>query len=131
MDDTTFDRLLNIQSYNEAALKDLVKRLTEEERELSRKRRLLHAEIDIVRAELVRRLRDKHAAGENVVSEGDLSELSAILSGQGPQGEIPDFRPHTGTADFGTSGGEASPEVGRPMRDMPYAIASTTSRPST
>ncbi len=120
MDDTTFDRLLNIQSYNEAALKDLVKRLTEEERELSRKRRLLHAEIDIVRAELVRRLRDKHAAGENVVSEGDLSELSAILSGQGPQGEIPDSGPTRGTADLGTSGGEASPEVGRP--DAGHAV---------
>lgn len=86
MDDTTFDRLLNIQSYNDAALKDLVRRLTEEERELSKKRRMLHAEIDIVRAELVRRLRDKHATGESVVSEGDLSQLSSILSGQGPRG---------------------------------------------
>jgi hypothetical protein len=83
--DTTFDRLLNIQSYNDAALKDLVKRLTEEERELSRRRRLLHGEIDLVRAELVRRLRDKHQAGESLVSEGDLSELTAILSGRGPR----------------------------------------------
>jgi hypothetical protein len=84
LDDTTFDRLLNIQSYNDAALKDLVKRLSEEERELSKKRRLLHGEIDIVRAELVRRLRDKHAAGEKVVTETDLTALTEILAGHRP-----------------------------------------------
>ncbi len=122
MDDTTFDRLLNIQSYNDAALKDLVKRLTEEERELSRKRRLLHGEIDIVRAELVRRLRDKHAAGESVVTEGDLSELSAILSGQGPRGDVSGSVPAEFAAEVAPSGGEATsgvvqPDAGQAVRD--------------
>lgn len=84
LDDTTFQRLLNIQTYNDAALKDLVKRLSEEERELSKRRRLLHGEIDIVRAELVRRLRDKHQAGESVVTEGDLTALTEILSSHRP-----------------------------------------------
>jgi hypothetical protein len=84
LDDTTFHRLLNIQTYNDAALKDLVKRLSEEERELSKRRRLLHGEIDIVRAELVRRLRDKHQAGESVVTEGDLTALAEVLSNHRP-----------------------------------------------
>ncbi len=87
--DDTFDRLLNIRSYNDAALRDLLHRLLEEERELSMKRRLLHGEIDIVRAELVRRARDKHAAGQEMLPEGDLSALTAILGGQGPQTRIP------------------------------------------
>ena len=38
-------------------------RLAAEEREVSKRRRLLHGEMDIVRAEMVRRLRDKHSVG--------------------------------------------------------------------
>ena len=81
--DDTFDRLLNIQSYNDEALKDLLQRLSDEEREISKKRRILHAEIDILRAEMVRRARDKHATGQEVVSGGDISALTAILRGPG------------------------------------------------
>ncbi len=63
MDDTSFERLINIQSYSDEELRELADPLAAEERELSKRRRLLHGEIDIVRAEMVRRLRDKHSAG--------------------------------------------------------------------
>ena len=42
MDDTTFDRLINIQSYSDVELKTLAQQLSDEEREISKRRRLLH-----------------------------------------------------------------------------------------
>ena len=63
MDDTPFETLVNIQSYSDEELHELADRLSAEEREISKRRRLLHGEIDIVRAEIVRRLREKHSAG--------------------------------------------------------------------
>jgi len=80
LDDTSFDRLINIQSYDDQQLKELADRLAGEERDISRRRRVLHGEIDIVRAEMVRRLRDKHQSGRGLVSDGDVSALSDILS---------------------------------------------------
>lgn len=82
MDDTTFARLVNIQSYTDAELKALARQLSEEELEVSKHRRLLHGEIDIVRAEMVRRLRDKHGAGRGIFQDGDIGALTDILSGR-------------------------------------------------
>lgn len=82
MDDTTFDRLINIQSYSDAEIKVLAQQLSDEEREISKHRRLLHGEIDIVRAEMVRRLRDKHGSGQGIFKDGDISALTAILTGR-------------------------------------------------
>jgi len=45
-------------------LKDVIRQLTEEETEISYKRRILHGKIDILRAELVNRLRNKHEGGK-------------------------------------------------------------------
>ncbi|MGZ5314071.1 MAG: RsiG family protein, partial [Solirubrobacterales bacterium] len=47
----------DIASLSLEELKDLIESLTEEEQEISYKRRLLHGKIDILRAELVNRLR--------------------------------------------------------------------------
>jgi hypothetical protein len=87
LDETIFDRLINIQTYSDAELKALAQQLSDEEREVSKRRRLLHGEIDIVRAEMVRRLRDKHGAGQGVFRDGDISALTAILAGKGAGGE--------------------------------------------
>lgn len=84
MDEMTFDRLINIQTYTDDELKALARQLAEEEREISKRRRLLHGEIDIVRAEMVRRLRDKHGSGESVFKNGDITALTSILAGKGP-----------------------------------------------
>ncbi len=82
--ESSFDRLINIQSYSDDELKSLHKRLVEEEREISMRRRLLHAELDIIRAETVRRLRDKSRAEGGLVRDGNLAVLADILSGRLP-----------------------------------------------
>jgi hypothetical protein len=83
MDDTPFERLINIQSYSDEELRELADRLSAEEKELSKRRRLLHGEIDILRAEMVRRLKAKHAEGGGLlVQDGDVQALTEILSGK-------------------------------------------------
>ena len=64
-------------------LKELIQQLTEEEQELSYRRRILHGKIDILRAELVNRLRKKHEVGEPVITGADVQQLTDILAGKG------------------------------------------------
>lgn len=80
MEDTSFERLVNIQSYSDEELKELGRGLAEQEAELSKRRRLLHGEIDILKAEMVRRLRDRHNSGQSLVNDGDVDILTKILS---------------------------------------------------
>lgn len=77
-----FDVLINLQSYSDDELRSLLNQLQQEELEISKRRRLIHASLDILRAEIVRRLRDKHKSGESLFSEGDVSRLTSILSGR-------------------------------------------------
>lgn len=118
--DDTFDRLVNIQTYNDAALKDLLERLNDEERQISKKRRILHGEIDIIRAELVRRARDRHAAGGDAVGGSDLDDLTSILGGRGPRGGQ---EASAGAKRIGTGGAHAAqtpseqPAPGDSVRD--------------
>ena len=63
-------------------LKQLIEDLMQEEKEVSMRRRLLHGKIDILRAELVNRLRQKHEAGESVISGDDVQQLTDILAGK-------------------------------------------------
>jgi hypothetical protein len=81
----------DLGSLSDKELKDLIDKLTEEENEISYKRRVLHGKIDILRAELVNRLRDKHDAGESMISGDDVSKLTEILAGkaQGSPGDEP------------------------------------------
>jgi hypothetical protein len=72
----------DIGSMSNQELKDLIAELTEEEREVSFRRRLMHGKIDILRAELVSRLRDKHAEGDALITGDDVQQLSDILAGK-------------------------------------------------
>ena len=49
---------------------------------MSYRRRILHGKIDILRAELVNRLRKKHEGGEEVISGADVQRLTDILAGR-------------------------------------------------
>lgn len=73
----------DLGSLSEEELKDLIQKLTEEEQEVSYKRRILHGKIDILRAELVNRLRKKHESGEEIITGADVQKLSDILAGKG------------------------------------------------
>ena len=71
-------------------LKELIQQLTEEEQELSYRRRILHGKIDILRAELVNRLRKKHEGGEDVITGDDVQKLTDILAGRAAGAEASD-----------------------------------------
>jgi hypothetical protein len=80
------DTFPDLGSLSDQELKDLIKRLTAEEQEISYQRRILHGKIDILRAELVNRLRKKHEGGEDVISGADVQQLTDILAGRVPAG---------------------------------------------
>ena len=73
----------DLGSLSDKELKDVIDKLTEEETDISYKRRVLHGKIDILRAELVNRLRKKHQEGESVITGADVQQLTDILAGKG------------------------------------------------
>jgi hypothetical protein len=83
------DTFPDLGSLSDQELKDLIQQLTEEEVDISYKRRILHGKIDILRAELVNRLRKKHEGGEEVITGDDVQKLTDILAGRAA-GEDPD-----------------------------------------
>ena len=76
------DTFPDLGSLSDQELKELIKQLTEEEMEISYRRRILHGKIDILRAELVNRLRKKHQDGESVITGADVQQLTDILAGK-------------------------------------------------
>src|SRR5204863_35729 len=70
------DTFPDLGSLSDQELKDLIQQLTEEEIDISYKRRILHGKIDILRAELVNRLRKKHETGEDGIHIDDLGSLN-------------------------------------------------------
>ncbi len=72
----------DLGALSDQELKDLIKELANEELEVSYKRRILHGKIDILRAELVNRLRKKQEGGELVISGADVDQLTDILTGR-------------------------------------------------
>jgi hypothetical protein len=81
------DTFPDLGSLSDEELKDLIDKLTEEENEISYKRRVLHGKIDILRAELVNRLRDKRERGATMFSGDDVAQLTEILAGKAPSPE--------------------------------------------
>lgn len=75
------EALLNLHEKSNDELRQLLDDLSEEEDELSYRRRVLHGRIDILRAELVQRLSDKHADHPDAISGTDLNRLVEILAG--------------------------------------------------
>jgi hypothetical protein len=65
---------------SDADLKAMIDRLTEEEQEVSYRRRLLHGRIDMLRTELVARL--QKSEGRSVLEDVDVDRLANILAGK-------------------------------------------------
>jgi anti-sigma-K factor RsiG len=72
----------DLGSLSDEELKDLIDKLTSEENEISYRRRVLHGKIDILRAELVNRLRHKRESGDSLISGDDVAQLTDILAGK-------------------------------------------------
>jgi hypothetical protein len=81
MDETFPD----LASLSDLELKDVIRQLTEEETEISYKRRILHGKIDILRAELVNRLRQQHNGGQITITGDDVQRLTDILTQGTPE----------------------------------------------
>ncbi len=78
MDDTFPD----IGALSDEELRELIDQYTKEEQEISYRRRILHGKIDILRAELVNRLRVSRESGDASISGADVEKLTAILAGR-------------------------------------------------
>ena len=78
MDETFPD----LGTLTDSELKELIAALSQEEQDVSYRRRMLHGKIDILRAELVNRLRVKHAGGGEIFSGSDVDKLTEILAGR-------------------------------------------------
>jgi len=72
--------LPDLPTLSDEDLKKLIDDLTAEEQEVSYRRRLLHGKIDILRAELVARLRKTE--GRSVLDSVDIESLTTILTGK-------------------------------------------------
>ena len=70
--------LPDLASLSDDELKQLIDDLMNEEKEVSYRRRLLHGKIDILRAELVARL--KETGGKSVLDQVDVESLTDILT---------------------------------------------------
>ena len=81
------DTFPDLGALSDEELKGLIDELTQQEQEVSYERRILHGKIDILRAELVNRLRRKREQGEAVISGADVQQLTDILAGKAmPEG---------------------------------------------
>jgi anti-sigma-K factor RsiG len=78
------DTFPDVSSMSDVELKGLIDELMDDERELSYRRRLLHGKIDILRAELVNRLKARREAGDELISGQDVQQLTDILLGKVP-----------------------------------------------
>jgi hypothetical protein len=82
MDETFPD----LGALTDVELKDVIRQLTDEETEISYRRRILHGKIDILRAELVNRLRNQHEGGDIAISGEDVQKLTDILTARPSDG---------------------------------------------
>jgi hypothetical protein len=78
--------LPDLGSLSDEELKQLKDDLEAQEQAVSYERRVLHGKIDILRAELVNRLRNKHDDGDIAISGDDVQKLTDILASRQPDG---------------------------------------------
>jgi hypothetical protein len=74
------DALLDLETKSNEELRALLDELYAEEQRVSYRRRVLHGKIDILRAELVRRLQGGRESGEDVIRGSDVERLIDILA---------------------------------------------------
>ena len=82
--ETSVEALPDLTTLDDDDLRELIRKLVEEENEVSYRRRLLHGKIDILRAELVARLQKQVGEGESALSDVDLDRLTDILASKAP-----------------------------------------------
>lgn len=85
------DLAAELSDMDDKQLKGMLESLSREEEKVSYRRRVIHGKIDVLRAELIRRLKSKQSRGEKLITRSDIDRLSEILaseaSGSSPSGE--------------------------------------------
>ena len=76
------DAFPDLATLSDEELKGLIDRYQTEEREVSFRRRMLHGYIDMLRTELVARLRE--SGGKSVLEDVDVERLTDILAAKAP-----------------------------------------------
>jgi hypothetical protein len=76
------DIFIDYSQKNDQELKEILNQLLKQERKISYERRILHGKIDILRAELVRRKKERLGEGQPIISDEDIERLSEILAGR-------------------------------------------------
>ena len=76
------DAFPDLGTLSDDELKQLIDRYQTEEREVSFRRRMLHGYIDMLRTELVARLRE--SGGKSVLEDVDVERLTDILAAKAP-----------------------------------------------
>ena len=76
------DAFPDLGSISDDELKALIERYQNEEREVSFRRRMLHGYIDMLRTELVARLRE--SGGKSALEDVDVDRLTEILAAKAP-----------------------------------------------
>jgi hypothetical protein len=76
------DAFPDLGSISDDELKALIERYQNEEREVSFRRRMLHGYIDMLRTELVARLRE--SGGKSALEDVDVDRLTDILAAKAP-----------------------------------------------
>lgn len=76
------DLAAELSGMDDKELKDTLDKLYREEERVSYRRRIIHGKIDVIRAELVRRLKTKRSKGEKLFTRSDIDRLSEILAGE-------------------------------------------------
>jgi len=72
--------LVDLQKKSDEELREILDMLCEEEERVSFRRRVLHGKIDILRAELVSRMKRRREGGGSVITGADVDRLSEILA---------------------------------------------------
>lgn len=76
------DVLIDLGNKSDEDLRKVLDDLYAEEERLSYERRILHAKIDILRAELTERLKGRREKGLSIISGSDIERLTRILAGE-------------------------------------------------
>jgi hypothetical protein len=102
------DTFPDLGSMSDSELKDVIGQLTEEETDISYRRRILHGQIDILRAELVSRLRNRHESGQAIISGDDVQTLTDILARRHDEDAAGGDAAGEGSIDGDAVGGDAA-----------------------
>jgi hypothetical protein len=84
------DVLPDFTTLSDDDLKNLIEQYVREEEEVSYRRRLLHGKIDILRAELVDRVKRRQGE-QSSISDLDIDRLTEILAHKGPPPDLEPF----------------------------------------